>query len=172
MQASHIKVDSPTSLCVNCWRYDTRRENPHHNLMNWATLKQVVCLHLHVIVWVGMMTRFRLGDQGNTVRFVRLAINYSILNSDQKIYAVCPAFYSIRTTRSCSESEQNGRRVKLTTQTNDASSCTVIPYAFKVWWLSFGTVLPARFRHIYYEKSFASVSQEILLMYIHMLTST
>jgi hypothetical protein len=158
MQASHIKVDSPTSLCVNCWRYDTRRENPHHNIMNWATLKEVVRLHLHVIVWVGMITRFRLGHQRNTVRFVRLAINDSILNSYQKIYAVCPAFYSTRTTGSCSESEKNGRSVKLTTEANNACSCTVIPYAFKVWWLSFGTVLPACFRYTYYEMSFASVS--------------
>jgi len=35
-----------------------------------------------------MVTRFRLGNQGNAVRFARLARSYSILNSDQTIYAV------------------------------------------------------------------------------------
>jgi len=34
------------------------------------------------------MTRFRFGDQGNTVRFARLARSYSILNSDQTIYVL------------------------------------------------------------------------------------
>jgi len=35
-----------------------------------------------------MVTRFRLGDQGNTIRFARLEISYSILYSYQTIYAV------------------------------------------------------------------------------------
>jgi hypothetical protein len=51
-----------------------------------------------------MVTRLRLGDQGNMVRFAGVAINYYILYSDQKIYVVYSILHCTRTFGSSSES--------------------------------------------------------------------